>query len=306
MQSFLRSHAIALGALVLYGLFRALVDSGQLTEQGTLTFDWLIFVAADLTMVYWSFRAFAATRGEPRTGQAWLLIAVSSVGSAIGSSAQAIVYFTTATTDLPMWVHVVFTFTYLLFIVGLLSFPIAPRRRADRITLAFDIATVALSGVMIFWYWSVRTGVFNTATSFVSKAIVIGYPSADLAVLLIAAILLVRAADTRSRSIFGYIALGYLCWSIADFWYGYLQIGPDYHRSTIFDVCGFAAVLLPIFAATSQMAHSARPGAPKRDVGSMDGRDPAHRGRARVPRFCSSRSATTGRTSRCSWASPRW
>jgi PAS domain S-box-containing protein len=262
----LRTHAIAIGALVSYGLFRVVVNSGRLTEDGTLTFDWLIFVAANLTMVYWSFRAYAATRAEHRTGRAWLLISVAAIGSTVGSIGETVLHVMSSSLDLPLWIHIDFSLVYLLFIGGLLSFPIAPRRRADRITLLFDIATVALSGVMIFWFWSVRTGVFNSGTTLENKAIVIGYPSADLAVLLIAAILLVRSADIRSRSIFSYMALGYLCSSIADFWYGYLQAGTSYQRNTGIDLCWFAAVLFPIFASKSQLQHSSKPGPPRRDA----------------------------------------
>ncbi|MDQ2767743.1 MAG: ATP-binding protein, partial [Gemmatimonadota bacterium] len=198
--------------------------------------------------------------------RAWLLITFAAIGSAIGSIAETILHIATGSSILPLWVHVDFIVVYGIFIVGLLSFPIAPRRRTDRITLLFDIATVALSGMMIFWYWSVRTGVFTTATTLENKAIVIGYPSADLAVLVVAAILLVRSADNRSRSIFGYVALAYLCASVADFWYGYLQAGTQYSRNTVIDLCWFAAALFPIFAAKSQLRHSAEPGPPKRDA----------------------------------------
>jgi len=266
LGSSLRTHAIAIGALVSYGVFRYIVDSGRISEFGSLTFDWLVFIAADLTMVYWSFRAYVATREEPRTHRAWLFIALAAIGSTVGAVAETMIHIKTGKSVLPLWVHIDFVLVYALFTIGLLSFPIAPRRRADRITLLFDIATVALSGVMIFWFWSVRTGVFVTSTTLEDKAIVIGYPSADLAVLLIAAILLVRSADNRSRSIFGYMALAYLCSSIADFWYGYLQVGTAYTRNTAIDLCWFTAVLFPIFAAKSQLQHSAEPGPPKRDA----------------------------------------
>ena len=266
MFAFLRLHAFATGALVLYGLFRAVVNSGRIPESRTITFDWLIFVAADLTMVYWAVRAFWATRAEPNTRRAWLLIAIASSGTAFASIVETSLQVDFAEKPLPSWIHILFSVVYVVFAIGLLSFPLAPRRRADRITLLFDIATVSLSGVMIFWYWSVRTGVFDTATSLVNQAIVIGYPSADLAILLIAAILLVRAADNRSRSIFGYIVLGYLSSSIADFWYGYLQLAPTYQRNTVVDICWFAAVLFPIFAAKSQLEHSAMSGVAKRDA----------------------------------------
>jgi PAS domain S-box-containing protein len=241
------------------------VNSGLVSEQKSLTFDWLIFVAANLCMVFWSVRAFRVTRDEPGTGRAWLLICIAAVAAAAGSIGETLLEILYHQIQLPPWMHGLFAVTYVAFIAGLLSFPIAPRRRADRITFLFDIATVALSGVMVFWYWSIRTGAFDPTTTLASKAIVIGYPSADLAVLLTAAILLVRSADIRGRSIFGYIALGYLSSSIADFWYGYLQMGPAYHRNTGIDICWFAAVLFPIFAARSQLEQSSIPGPPSRE-----------------------------------------
>jgi PAS domain S-box-containing protein len=264
--SFLRTHAIAIGALASYGIFRANVNSGRLTEHGTITFDWLIFDAVNLLMLYWSFRALAATRTEPSTRRAWLLITIASLGTTFASIVETSLQIDFGEIRLPTWIHILFSAVYAIFALGLLSFPLAPRRRADRITLAFDIATVALSGVMIFWYWSVRTGVFSSATTFENKAIVIGYPSADLAILLVASILLVRAADNRSRSIFGYIALGYLFSSVADFWYGSLQLAPTYQRNTGVDLCWFAAAMFPIFAARCQVKFSAAPDAPRRDA----------------------------------------
>jgi PAS domain S-box-containing protein len=263
--SFLREHSTAIGALAIYAAFRAVVNSGRITEQGSIGFDWLIFVAGNVCVVYWSFRAWAVTRDEPATHRAWLIMGIAGIGQVIGSAAETAIQLQYGQLDLPLWVHLDFVLVYVLVVAGLLSFPIAPRRRADRITLLFDIATVALSGVMIFWYWSVRTGIFAPSTTLASKAIVIGYPSADLAVLLTSAILLVRSADNRSRIIFGYFALAYLSSSIADFWYGSLQTLPVYARATGLDVCWFAAVVLPIFAAATQLQHSARQGTPSRE-----------------------------------------
>ncbi|HEY8793896.1 MAG TPA: ATP-binding protein [Gemmatimonadaceae bacterium] len=264
--SSLKSNAVAIGALASYALFRLIVNSGRIAERPSLSFDWLIFVAAHMCMVFWSFRAFAVTRDDPRTSRAWLLIGMAAVGSTVASSAETVLEILYHQVQLPLWIHLLFAAVYLTFAAGLLSFPIAPRRRTDRITLSFDIATVALSGMMVFWYWSVRTGVFDPTTTLANKAIVIGYPSADLALLLTSAILLVRSVDNRSRSIFGFMALGYLGSSIADFSYGYLQMGSSYQRNTALDVCWFAGVVLPIFAAVSQLKHSARPDAPRREA----------------------------------------
>ena len=125
----------------------------------------------------------------------------------------------------------------------------------------FDIATVAISGAMVLWYWCVRTGAFESSTSLATTATVVGYPFADMAVLITAAILLLRSADDRSRRIFGFIALGYLLSSVADFWYGYLDIDVVvYRRNTLLNVCWLGGVLLLSVAAASQLRRTPAPG----------------------------------------------
>jgi PAS domain S-box-containing protein len=261
-----RANAIAFGVLASYAVYRLVANRGLLPERPSLIFDWLIFVAADALMVYWSIRALHAAGDDRATRRAWLLIALSAFSQTVGTSAETVMEVTFGQTQPPMWIHVLFVVAYVCFFAGLLSFPIAPRRRADRITLSFDVATVALSAVMIFWYWCIRTGAFDPATSLETKAIVVGYPSADLVMLLTAAILLVRSVDERNRSIFGFMALAYLCSSIADFWYGYLQMGGSYPRNTLIDLCWFAAVLFPIMGATSQLRYASGPDAPRREA----------------------------------------
>jgi PAS domain S-box-containing protein len=78
--------------------------------------------------------------------------------------------------------------------------------------------------------------------------------------LITAAILLLRSADDRSRTIFGFIALAYLLSSIADFWYGYLDIDlVTYRRNTVIDVSWLAGVLLLSVAAASQLRRTPAP-----------------------------------------------
>jgi PAS domain S-box-containing protein len=259
--------AIAFGVLASYALFRVAVNGGQLTARPVELVDWLFFILAHLFMITWSLRASHAARGDAPTRRAWLLIALSATATTVGACGEAVLDLVYSQIRLPLWIHAVFAFAILLLLFGLLSFPIAPRRRADRITLSFDIATVALSGAMVLWYWCIRTGAFDPTTSLANKAIVVGYPSADLMVLIVAAILLVRSADERGRGIFGYMALAYLCSSIAEFWYGYLQMGGGaYPRNTVIDTVWFAGVLCPILAAASQLRRSSESNAPRREA----------------------------------------
>ncbi|HEY2898239.1 MAG TPA: ATP-binding protein [Gemmatimonadaceae bacterium] len=252
--------ALALVALATYAIFRGVANAKLIPLHTADIADAVCFALADFSVVLLSWLAARSARGDHATRRAWLLITIASLFTATGSSASTLNQIMHPGTVMPLWTNAVFGIAYLLTIAGLLSFPIAPRRRADRITMFFDIATVAISGAMVLWYWCVRTGAFEPSTSLATTATVVGYPFADMVALITAAILLLRSADDRSRTIFGFIALAYLLSSIADFWYGYLDIDLIvYRRNTVIDVCWLAGVLLLSVAAASQLRRMPSP-----------------------------------------------
>jgi PAS domain S-box-containing protein len=252
--------ALALVALASYALFRAAANGKLIAPPAAAIADAICFAIADFSVVVLAFLAARSASADHATRRGWLLITIASLFTACGSSASTINQLVHPDTVTPLWTNAVFAVSYLLTIGGLVSFPIAPRRRADRITMFFDIATVAISGAMVLWYWCVRTGAFESSTSLATTATVVGYPFADMAVLITAAILLLRSADDRSRRIFGYIALAYLLSSVADFWYGYLDIDVVvYRRNTLIDVCWLGGVLLLSVAAASQLRPTPAP-----------------------------------------------
>ncbi len=257
--------AVAIGALASYAIFRFVANGGSIAHWPAELVDGAAFLLVDVAVVIGCLLAARSSRGDAPTRRAWLLLACASIASGTAANLSQANELLHPGTSLGLWYHGFFAFAYVATIGGLLSFPIAPRRRADRITMSFDIATVALSGAMVLWYWCVRTGAFGGTTSLSKQLIVIGYPSADLAVLLTSAILLVRSSDDRSRRIFGLFGLAYLCSSVADFWYGYLQSnGATFERTTLIDVFWFAGVLLLTVAAVSQLHRPPQPDLPRR------------------------------------------
>src|SRR3569623_1997258 len=216
--------AIALVALASYAIFRGAANAKLIPLHSADVADAVCFEIADFSVVLLSWLASRSARDDHATRRAWLLIMIASAFTASGSSAATINQLMHPGTVMPLWTNAVFALGYLVTFAGLLSFPIAPRRRADRITMFFDIATVAISGTMVLWYWCMRTAAFDSSTSLAKTAIIVGYPFADMVIIIAAAILLLRSADDRSRTIFSFMALAYLLSAIADFWYGYLDI----------------------------------------------------------------------------------
>jgi PAS domain S-box-containing protein len=252
--------ALAFVALASYAIFRAAANDKLISVHSADFADAICFAIADFSVVVLSFLAARSAHSDRSTRRGWVLIMVASIFTAFGSSASTLNQILHPGTLMPIWTNAVFGIAYLGTIAGLVSFPIAPRRRADRITMFFDIATVAISGAMVLWYWCMRTGAFESSTSLATTATVVGYPFADMAVLITAAILLLRSADDRSRTIFGFIALAYLLSAIADFWYGYLDIEVvAYRRNTLIDVCWIGGVLFLSVAAASQLRRTPAP-----------------------------------------------
>ena len=260
-QSAWSAPALAFVALASYAVFRAAANNRLIPVGSADIADAVCFAIADLSVVVLTGLAARSVSDDAPTRRAWLLIMAASIITATGSSATTLNEILHPNTVMPLWTNVLFGVAYLLTISGLLSFPIAPRRRADRITMSFDIATVALSGAMILWYWCMRTGLFDPSTPIATKATVVGYPFADIVALMTAAILLLRSADDRSRTIFAYIAAAYLLSSVADFWYGFMDIDVvRYRRNTLIDVCWISGVLLLGLAAAAQMRRAPVPG----------------------------------------------
>jgi len=252
--------ALALVALASYAIFRAAANAKLIPLHSADITDAVCFAVTDFSVVLLSWLAARSARGDHATRRAWLLIMIASTFTASGSSASTLNQILHPGSVMPLWTNAVFGLGYLFTLAGLLSFPIAPRRRADRITMFFDIATVAISGAMVLWYWCMRTAAFDASTSLAKTAIIVGYPFADMVMIITAAILLLRSADDRSRTIFSFIALAYLLSAIADFWYGYLDIEVvAYRRNTVIDVSWLAGVLLLSVAAASQLRRTPAP-----------------------------------------------
>ncbi len=240
-------------------MFRAAANAKIMAPGPADIVDAICFAIGDFSVVIMAALAVRSASDEPATRRAWLLITIASAFTAAGSSASTLTQILHPGTVMPLWTNGIFGIAYVLTMAGLLQFPIAPRRRADRLTMSFDIATVTLSGAMVLWYWCIRTGAFEANTTVAAKATVVGYPVADIVTLVTAAILLLRSDDDRNRTIFGLIALASFLSSIADFWYGYLSIeAVVYRRNTVIDVCWIGGVLLLSLAAASQLKRSSQ------------------------------------------------
>jgi PAS domain S-box-containing protein len=245
-----------------YALFRMAADAGLMSVRTAAIGDGVAFAAADLVGIFWAYRASRASRASPPTRRAWRLWMFAAICISISTTVWSAITIRSPDAPLPNWINVFYGAAYALTLAGLLSFPSAPRRRTERLTFSFDIATVTLSGLLIFWYWSVSENAFTAATSLTDKALVVAFPVGDLLLLITAALLLLRAPDDRSRRIFRLIALAQLCGAVGDFGNGYLSVSGQPSTGVMIETLWMAGSMCMIVAAITQCRESKGAAAP--------------------------------------------
>jgi PAS domain S-box-containing protein len=245
-----------------YALFRMAADAGLVSVRTAAIGDGVAFAAADLVGIFWAYRASRAARASPPTRRAWRLWMFAAICISISTTVWSAIAIRSPDAPLPNWINVFYGAAYALTLAGLLSFPSAPRRRTERLTFSFDIATVTLSGLLIFWYWSVSENAFTAATSLTDKALVVAFPVGDLLLLITAALLLLRAPDDRSRRIFRLIALAQLCGAVGDFGNGYLSVSGQPSTGVMIETLWMAGSMCMIVAAITQCRESKGAAAP--------------------------------------------
>jgi hypothetical protein len=116
---------------------------------------------------------------DRRTRRAWRLIALGSfffwVGGLFWTYYEVILH----TNPFPSWADAGYLSFYPLVLWGLLSFPVAPHTKMDRVKFWLDIGMVLLSGGMVIWYFVLRPIALIAGTDLLTTLLALAYPVSD-------------------------------------------------------------------------------------------------------------------------------
>ncbi len=117
---------------------------------------------------------------------------------------------------------------YPLVMIGLLTFPYAPRTKQSQVKFWLDAATILLGGFMLIWYFLLGPIALSEVTDTTTLVLTTAYPIGDLVLVFGAAAILLRQPDRGSRHALGMLAAGIAAFLVADIAFGYRDLQGVY------------------------------------------------------------------------------
>src|SRR2546425_5718275 len=121
---------------------------------------------------------------------------------------------------------------YLLFyptlMIGLMTFPFAPRSKASQTKFWLDAGTVLLGAWMGIWYFVLGPTALAEHADRLSALLASAYPIGDLVLIFSTAVLLFRQPEIGNRHVLGILAAGITSFLVADVAFGYLDLRSSY------------------------------------------------------------------------------
>ena len=197
--------------------------------------------------------------GDQATRRAWRLIGAALGFWVLGDLLLALFEFVDSSEPVLSVADVAYFGFYPCLAAGLLSFPGAPRSRAERRNLALDAVIVLVGATMVVWYLVVGPAV-RADEDALTIVLSVAYPVGDL-VLLFGLTLLVLRQPRRDPALLVLLAAVALV-LVADIGYRRLTLTDSFDRGDWPDIGWMAAECLFLLAAVTQLRR--RPGDPDR------------------------------------------
>ncbi|MEJ7812935.1 MAG: EAL domain-containing protein [Gemmatimonadaceae bacterium] len=204
----------------------------------------------------WRASCLAGLRREART--AWRLVAAAQTMYTIADAGW--LYYEHIIGSLPAvsWVDPIYLTFYPLLLGGLVSFPAAPPRGAERLRFGLDLATVLVSAGLLFWYFFLRSIADAGYSSVFESMVALAYPLGDLVLLAGVVIVALRPHNAVARASMGFLALALLSFAAADLGYSSIVLERDYTSGSWPDALWIPAVWFLAASAHVHRTHTAR------------------------------------------------
>jgi diguanylate cyclase (GGDEF)-like protein len=178
---------------------------------------------ADLAPIPFELIAMAAAlrvRRRPRTTRrvkvAYTLIALSFASWAMGDMIWALLDLVRHTEPFPSVADAGYLGFFPLLAAGLLLLPTVGRSRRDRIRLAVDVVIVGLASVMVIWHVVLAPTLPSLGGLSLATVLSVLYPVADIVVLSVMAMLLLRGVPQLAGRPVGLLAIGMFVIVVSD------------------------------------------------------------------------------------------
>ncbi len=191
---------------------------------------------------------------------AWGLLTLAQLAWTLGDINWFVLQIVLKETSFPSLTDVCYLVSFTLFIVGVLKLPMQRLKGSEWLKFSLDMGIVALSAVLIFWYFWIgpflRTGVTDLTTLIVAFT----YPTFEFLLIMTLFLLLARRLKTQALSPVILLMSGVLLKIITDVVFGYQFSTETYFAKLYVDMGWIATVLLAGLAGVFQaitVEHSA-------------------------------------------------
>jgi len=185
------------------------------------------FLPVSITAAVLAWRASKHPAIDGRTGRAWRIVAVAFFFYWLGD-----VIFTfeenVGSVPFPSWADAAYLAFYVALLWGVLTFPTAPRTKADRTKMWLDTGTVVLGAFMILWYFALGPTARDSGSTVFESFVSLAYPIGDLVLVLAITRILLGEPPRGLRHALGILAVGLILFVIADVGFAHLSLTDSY------------------------------------------------------------------------------
>lgn len=216
------SLVLGVGVFVLINLLWFIFQWGGEEYKDAIT-D-LAILPVELATAGLAWRASSHAALDRKTRRAWRLIALGSLLYWIGGLFWTYYEVILHTNPFPSWADAGYLSFYPLVLGGLLSFPVAPHTKTDRVKFWLDIGIVLLGGGMAIWYFILRPTAQVEYSGPLPAVLALAYPVGDLVLLFGIIAVLFRRPQDSSRGALHLLVAGLIPFFAGDLIFGYLNL----------------------------------------------------------------------------------
>ena len=188
-----------------------------------------------------------------RIRRAWMFVGLAMAADGVGNIMWLVYENVLGLSPETSWADAAYILYYPLMLLGLLTFPVARRTRAELAKFSLDAGTVMLAGGIVIWHIIFAPALRAEHAGTLEALLSIAYPVGDLALLYGSVAVILRMSSSLSRGPVGMLAVAGVLFFVGDVVYGYQVLQDNsYESGTWVDIGWQAPGLLWFLAAQFQ------------------------------------------------------